>query len=89
MLVCAGICYYFQRGRDHGLAPYTWWRQQCGLSNITSFPDLDTVMTPNVSTVFSALYKYVLTLILLTQMFPLNNIHVGISASRGALNYDN
>lgn len=28
-----------QRGRDHGLAPYTSWRVPCGLSPIQSWDD--------------------------------------------------
>ena len=28
-----------QRGRDHGLAPYNIWREQCGLRRFRSFEE--------------------------------------------------
>ena len=35
-----------QRGRDHGLPPYTLWREPCGLSSVKSWNDLNKIMTP-------------------------------------------
>jgi peroxidase len=29
-----------QRGRDHGVAPYTRWRMWCGLPPVSKFSDL-------------------------------------------------
>jgi hypothetical protein len=33
-----------QRGRDHGLAPYNIWREQCGLRRFTDWQQLEAVM---------------------------------------------
>ena len=33
-----------QRGRDHGLAPYNIWREQCGLRRFTEWHELENVM---------------------------------------------
>ena len=30
-----------QRGRDHGIRPYTDWRDYCGLSEILNFNGMD------------------------------------------------
>ncbi|XP_037952531.1 uncharacterized protein LOC119683009 [Teleopsis dalmanni] len=35
-----------QRGRDHGIAPYTSWRIPCGLTAITSWDDFANVVGP-------------------------------------------
>lgn len=37
-----------QRERDHGLPTYTQYRMFCGLSDIASFGDLATAMSPTV-----------------------------------------
>ncbi|GFR28163.1 peroxidasin [Trichonephila clavata] len=35
-----------QRGRDHGLPPYNKWRSVCGLSQVKSWDDLESIMNP-------------------------------------------
>lgn len=37
-----------QRGRDHGLAPYTSWRNLCGLPAIKSWKELATVFPQTI-----------------------------------------
>ena len=34
-----------QRGRDHGLAPYNIWREQCGLERFRDFDDMNEVIS--------------------------------------------
>lgn len=46
-----------QRGREHGLPGYNEYRKVCGLKPINSFRELDRVMYPGSSKVFSQLYK--------------------------------
>ncbi|CAG4979280.1 unnamed protein product [Colias eurytheme] len=48
-----------QRGRDHGVPPYTSWREPCGLSTIDGFEDLLRVMPARVVRKLKALYKHV------------------------------
>jgi len=36
-----------QRGRDHGLAPYTAWRQACNLRVPTTFSELEGIVDPD------------------------------------------
>ncbi|XP_066258453.1 chorion peroxidase-like [Euwallacea similis] len=48
-----------QRGRDHGIPPYTFWREPCGLPPIKSWDDLKKVI--NIQTVIKleSLYAHV------------------------------
>ncbi|RVE49551.1 hypothetical protein evm_005779 [Chilo suppressalis] len=48
-----------QRGRDHGMPPYTTWREPCGLSQITGFEDLSRVMPKRVVRKLKSLYRHV------------------------------
>ncbi|XP_039754369.1 peroxidasin homolog [Pararge aegeria] len=48
-----------QRGRDHGVPPYTSWREPCGLTAITSFDDLYRVMPARAVRKVKVLYKHV------------------------------
>ncbi|CAH1135684.1 unnamed protein product [Ceutorhynchus assimilis] len=34
-----------QRGRDHGIPPYTFWRKPCGLAPLNNWQDLEQVMS--------------------------------------------
>lgn len=48
-----------QRGRDHGLPGYNFFRQACGLTRLRSFEQLDSVMVEGAGQVFSQLYAHV------------------------------
>lgn len=48
-----------QRGRDHGLPGYNFFREACGLPKIRSFQQLDNVMLPGASQTFAQLYAHV------------------------------
>ncbi|KAL4710840.1 hypothetical protein ACJJTC_016124 [Scirpophaga incertulas] len=48
-----------QRGRDHGVPPYTSWREPCGLSAITSFDDLFRVMPARAVRKMKVLYRVI------------------------------
>ncbi|CAK1546926.1 unnamed protein product [Leptosia nina] len=48
-----------QRGRDHGVPPYTAWRDPCGLSTIESFDHLSRIMPARVVRKLKALYRHV------------------------------
>ncbi|GLV44597.1 uncharacterized protein CBL_13471 [Carabus blaptoides fortunei] len=45
-----------QRGRDHGIPPYTAWRGPCGLSPVRNWTDLHRVMSPETAQRFRSLY---------------------------------
>lgn len=45
-----------QRGRDHGIPPYTAWRSPCGLSPVRNWTDLPRVMSPETAQRFRSLY---------------------------------
>lgn len=48
-----------QRGRDHGIPGYNFFRTACGLSKIQSFRQLDNVMIEGAGQLFSQLYAHV------------------------------
>lgn len=48
-----------QRGRDHGLPGYNFFRQACGLTKIQSFRQLDNVLVEGAGRLFSQLYGHV------------------------------
>lgn len=48
-----------QRGRDHGIPGYNFFRQACGLSKLTSFRQLDQIMVDGAGLIFSQLYANV------------------------------
>ncbi|ENN76518.1 hypothetical protein YQE_06969, partial [Dendroctonus ponderosae] len=48
-----------QRGRDHGIPPYTFFREPCGLSPIKNWRDLQEVMNINVVFRLKSLYSHV------------------------------
>lgn len=48
-----------QRGRDHGIAPYTSWREPCGLAPVTNWRDLEKVMSLDTVLRFRAVYEHV------------------------------
>lgn len=48
-----------QRGRDHGIPGYNFFRQACGLTKIQSFRQLENVMVEGAGQLFSQLYAHV------------------------------
>ncbi|GBP71459.1 Chorion peroxidase [Eumeta japonica] len=48
-----------QRGRDHGLPPYTAWREPCGLTSIKDFDDLFRIMPARAVRKLETLYRHV------------------------------
>lgn len=48
-----------QRGRDHGIPGYNFFRQACGLTKMRSFQELDRVMIQGAGRLFSQLYAHV------------------------------
>ena len=48
-----------QRGRDHGLAPYNIWREQCGLKRFQEWEQLETVMDRATVTRIENVYEHV------------------------------
>lgn len=48
-----------QRGRDHGIAPYTAWREPCGLALIKNWRDLETIMSSDTVQRFRTIFEHV------------------------------
>ncbi|XP_050311070.1 chorion peroxidase-like isoform X2 [Anthonomus grandis grandis] len=48
-----------QRGRDHGIPPYTFWRKPCGLSEVNSWRDLEGVTGISAALRMRSLYAHV------------------------------
>ncbi|XP_030762974.1 peroxidasin homolog isoform X2 [Sitophilus oryzae] len=48
-----------QRGRDHGIPPYTYWRKPCGLSPIKTWEDLDGIISVSTVVRLRTLYLHV------------------------------
>jgi len=48
-----------QRGRDHGLAPYNIWREQCGLKRFTTWEQLEDVMDKRTVARLENVYEHV------------------------------
>lgn len=48
-----------QRGRDHGIPPYTAWRKPCGLSAIKNWEDIERVTSLETATRFRSVYASV------------------------------
>ena len=46
-----------QRGRDHGLAPYNIWREQCGLKRFSDWEELEDVMDKSTVSRIENLYE--------------------------------
>ena len=47
-----------QRGRDHGLAPYNVWREQCGLARFARFDDMTAVMSARTVAALERVYDH-------------------------------
>jgi peroxidase len=52
------IAINMQRGRDHGLPGYIFYREACGSGPIGSFEDFSNNMTPEVSGIFLNSYNH-------------------------------
>lgn len=48
-----------QRGRDHGLPTYPYWREYCGFARVTTFEDLQNVFDGESLKIISSIYKSV------------------------------
>ena len=48
-----------QRGRDHGLAPYNIWREQCGLRRFSRWEELEDVMDKRTVARLENVYEHV------------------------------
>lgn len=46
-----------QRGRDHGLAGYVFWKEHCGLNRSRNFGDLSDIMEPSSFKNIKAIYR--------------------------------
>ncbi|XP_028127877.1 heme peroxidase 2-like [Diabrotica virgifera virgifera] len=47
-----------QRGRDHGIPPYTSWREPCGLTPIKSWNDLKKIFSVETTKKFRKVYRH-------------------------------
>ena len=48
-----------QRGRDHGLAPYNIWREQCGLKRLQTWEELADAMDGDTAVRMKSVYEHV------------------------------
>jgi len=48
-----------QRGRDHGLAPYNIWREQCGLRRFKAWQEMELVMDKDTVSRLENVYEHV------------------------------
>ena len=48
-----------QRGRDHGVASYNVWREQCGLQRFRSFSEMTSVMAARTAAALERVYDHV------------------------------
>ncbi|CAG9826224.1 unnamed protein product [Diabrotica balteata] len=48
-----------QRGRDHGIPPYTSWREPCGLTPIKGWNDLKKIFSVETTKKFRKVYRHV------------------------------
>ena len=48
-----------QRGRDHGLAPYNIWREQCGLTRFRNFSQMEEVIDRSTVRAIRRVYDHV------------------------------
>lgn len=48
-----------QRGRDHGIPPYTSWREPCGLTPVKNWQDLEAIMSVDTVHRFRSIYQHV------------------------------
>lgn len=53
------LSFDIQRGRDHGLPGYNFYRQLCGLPKVLEFKDLKDVMSKSARLSLSLVYKHV------------------------------
>ena len=48
-----------QRGRDHGIASYNIWREQCGLRRFNRFSEMTSVMSARTVASLERVYDHV------------------------------
>ncbi|XP_057669934.1 peroxidase-like [Diorhabda carinulata] len=48
-----------QRGRDHGIPPYTSWREPCGLTPVRTWDDLNKIFSLETVNKFRSVYSHV------------------------------
>ena len=58
-----------QRGRDHGLAPYNIWREQCGLRRFKTWQEMELVMDRDTVNRLENVYEHVDDIDLFTGVF--------------------